>query len=114
MTSTQVYKNEAKVLNNLDIANNFISRLVGLLNRRSLDDGNGLLLVACNQVHSIGMRFNIDVIFLDSHRKVLKVVNDFPAFRVTGCKDAYYTMEVKSGEAEKMGVKKGDYLKWAN
>jgi uncharacterized membrane protein (UPF0127 family) len=48
----------------IKVANNIISRFIGLLNRSNLEEGEGLLLTPCNSIHSFFMRFNFDVVFL--------------------------------------------------
>ena len=41
------------------------ARLLGLAGLRSLDAGRGLAIPRCNSVHTIGMRFAIDVVFVE-------------------------------------------------
>ena len=49
----------------LRVATGFTRRLLGLAGLRSLDAGHGLAIPRCTSVHTIGMRFAIDVVFLD-------------------------------------------------
>ncbi len=108
-------KNDSKVLlTDLRIANTFLSRLIGLLNRKSLSYQEGLLFPKCNAIHMIGMRFSIDVVFMDKDGKVVKVLEKFPPGRVMfwPVKGAYYTLEVKSGWCRRHNVKEGDVLVW--
>jgi hypothetical protein len=51
------------------------TRLKGLLGTRSLDPGDGLWLKPCNQVHMIGMRYAIDVVFLDKDHRVVRAIS---------------------------------------
>lgn len=53
------------------IANSFVARLVGLLGTEGLDEGQGLWLVPANSIHTIGMRFPIDVVMLDRSSTVV-------------------------------------------
>ncbi len=55
------------------IARRFWSRFVGLLSRRSLGEMQGLLFVPGGSIHTLGMRFAIDVIFLDAQMTVVRV-----------------------------------------
>jgi uncharacterized membrane protein (UPF0127 family) len=48
-------------------------RAQGWLKRERVDDGEGLLIVPCNSIHTFGMRFAIDVAFLDRRGCVLKL-----------------------------------------
>lgn len=64
-------------------ADTFWSNLVGLLGRRSLPAGNGLWLIPCQSVHTFGMRFPIDVLFLDGANRVIHLVEHMRPFRVS-------------------------------
>ncbi len=50
------------------------SRRRGLLGTDRLEDGSGMVLVPCRQVHTFGMRYAIDVVFVDRSLRVLRVV----------------------------------------
>jgi len=63
------------------LANTFSKRLIGLLSRRSLEKGEGLILSPSNCIHSFFMRFTIDVIFLDKNSAVVGVLLSFKPFR---------------------------------
>ena len=52
------------------MARGFRSRLVGLLGRSSMDVQQGLWLEPCRCVHTFGMRFGIDLVFVDQHRTI--------------------------------------------
>ncbi|HLZ00355.1 MAG TPA: DUF192 domain-containing protein [Candidatus Angelobacter sp.] len=65
------------------IADSPISRFIGLLGTSSLDPGSGLLIHPSQGIHTIGMAFAIDVIFLDRNLRVLEVRESLKPFRVT-------------------------------
>lgn len=48
-------------------------RVQGWLGREAVRPGEGLLLVPCGSIHTVGMRFSIDVAFLDRRGRVLKL-----------------------------------------
>lgn len=56
------------------LANGFLSRLRGLLGRDGLESGGGLVIEPCTSVHMFGMRFALDVVHLDKHGKVLRLL----------------------------------------
>jgi uncharacterized protein len=58
------------------------SRMVGLLGKRKLEFGEGLLIVPCSGVHTWGMLFPIDVVALDSEMRVLAFRERLGAFRL--------------------------------
>ena len=65
------------------VADSVISRLVGLLGRRSLDGDGGLWIVPSSGIHTLGMLFTIDVVFLDRDLKVVDVSELVRPFSVT-------------------------------
>lgn len=54
------------VATNVEEARGFFARMRGLLGRRGLDRGAALILAPCSSVHSLGMRFDVEVLFLSS------------------------------------------------
>ncbi|MBU0549724.1 MAG: DUF192 domain-containing protein, partial [Candidatus Omnitrophica bacterium] len=57
-------KNNTVLADKARIANTFITRLIGLLNRKALDKGEALVLSPSNCIHSLFMRFTFDALFL--------------------------------------------------
>jgi len=57
----------------IEIADTSSKRRTGLLKHASLPKGQGIWIVPCEAVHTFGMKFAIDVLFLNRKRKVLKV-----------------------------------------
>ena len=58
-------------------------RMQGLLGRSRLAPDDGLWLVSCSSIHSIGMRFAVDLIYLDSENRVIHLVEEFRPFRIS-------------------------------
>ncbi len=65
------------------VADTFFSRLKGLLGTNSLPRGEGLWLVPCKAVHTFGMRFSIDLLFLDQEQRVVSSVSGLVPNRIT-------------------------------
>jgi uncharacterized membrane protein (UPF0127 family) len=82
----------------------------GLLGRRSLDDGEGLLLEPASSVHTFFMRFPIDVVFLDREGSVSKIVENVRPWRAAGCRGARSVVELSAGEAGRLGLRVGTRL----
>ena len=59
-----------------EVARSFLQRAVGLIGRRGLPPGEGLLILRCNAIHTFFMRFPIDATFLDGRDNVVRVVRD--------------------------------------
>lgn len=94
------------------VASSAVERLVGLLGRRSLDEGECVLLSPCSSVHTIGMRFAIDVVYLDRDGMVLKVVRDLLPWRWSlGGRRARMVLELAAGEAKRLGIEPGMFLR---
>jgi uncharacterized membrane protein (UPF0127 family) len=93
------------------VASSHRARMVGLLNRSSLDEGEGLLIERCPSIHMIGMRFAIDVVFLDAERKVLKAVEDVrPWTPLVSCGGADSALELPTGAIARTKTQAGDQL----
>ena len=75
------------------------ARMRGLLGRRSLPPGEGLLIERCGAIHTVGMRFAIDAVFLDRQWRVCRVVPDVRPGRlcVPGGWRAVRCLEVGAG-----------------
>ena len=89
-------------------------RMRGLLGRRVLPIGQGLLIENCGSVHTVGMRFPIDVIFLDHAWQVQRVCRHVSAGRwlVWGGWSGLQALEVACGWLETDGVKPGTQVEW--
>ena len=64
-----------------EVAKSFFQRARGLIGRKSLAPGTGLLILRCNAIHTFFMRFPIDATFLDKNDQVVKVVRNIPPWR---------------------------------
>ena len=85
---------------NIEVADSFPSRLRGLIGRRELGDGEALLFERARQVHTLGMRFPIDVVFCDRRWRVVHVVPGMRPWRVSRwVRDASVALELRAGAA---------------
>jgi uncharacterized membrane protein (UPF0127 family) len=92
------------------IADRPFARMRGLLGRRSLRSGEGLLLRPAASVHTFFMRFAIDVVFLDRDLNVLSIARDLRPWRAAGRRGAHAALELPAGECARRGVEPGDRL----
>jgi uncharacterized membrane protein (UPF0127 family) len=80
------------------VADRTWSRMRGLLGRVGLPEGTGMLLSPCNSIHTVGMRFSLDVVFLDRECRVVKVVRGLRPNRFTvGGRGARAAVELEAG-----------------
>lgn len=94
------------------MADTFFSRLKGLLGTASLPEGQGLIIRPCNSIHTFGMRYDIDVLFVDGHNQVRKIVSAIAPGKIAMCRSSEYVIELPAGTAEATGTEIGDQLKW--
>lgn len=64
-----------------EVARSFFQRLRGLIGRRSMPPGEGMLILRCNAIHTFFMRFAIDATFLDRDGRVVKTVRNIKPWR---------------------------------
>jgi uncharacterized protein len=95
------------------VADTAFRRLRGLLGRRELSPGDGIVLRPGWSIHTAFMLFPIDVAFVDADQVVVKVVENLKPFRASLCRGARDVVELAAGEAERRGLKPGDRLAWA-
>ena len=93
------------------IADTFFSSLLGLMGRRCLPDGEGLWINPCQAVHSMWMRFPIDVVFLGDARSVVHLVEGLRPFRITRFVSvARSVIEIPAGTVARTETKVGDRI----
>ena len=95
------------------VADTALRRMRGLLGRRELSPGDGIVLRPGWSIHTAFMLFPIDVAFVDADQVVIKVIQNLKPFRASVCRGARDVVELAAGEAERRGLKPGDRLAWA-
>jgi uncharacterized protein len=98
------------VCEHLLVAARPFQRMRGLLGRRSLPAGEGILLRPAGSVHMFFMRFAIDAIFLDRDLVVIDIAHDLRPWKTAGRRGAKAVVELASGECARRGIKPGDAL----
>ena len=97
----------------IQLADSWWGRFRGYLGRSRPESGEGILLVPCNAVHTFGMAFGLDVIFLDARGEVVKVLPEMKPWRKTDrVSNARYVLEVPEGTIQASGTAVGDRLTW--
>ena len=80
-------------------ADSWRTRLIGLAGLDSIPRERGLLLAGCRSVHTFGMRFPLDLIWLGAGGDVIEVTRAIPPRRVAACARAGAVVETLAGEA---------------
>ena len=97
------------VVDRMEIADSLWRQTVGLLGRDSLDTDAGLWLEPCNGVHTIGMRFAIDLMFLNRDGVALKLFQNVPPSRIVGIYlRARVVVELPAGTLSRQKIESGN------
>ena len=95
----------------IEIAKTFFDRLVGLLGRFTIDANYGLFFPGCRSIHTIFMKFSLDIIFLDKNMRITKMISKMPPNRVAyGLFDTKNTLELLGGTLNNYVLKVGDQI----
>lgn len=101
------------ICHNCFVANTFRSRFKGLLGRSGMTEGEGLLIIPCRSVHTFGMRFSIDLVFLANDGRVVELVCELAPGRLSQlCRDAVMVLELAAGRIAGRGIEIGDQIKF--
>lgn len=91
------------------IADSYHTRLVGLLRDTHLEPGDGLWIVPCNSIHSIGMKFVFDAVFLDKDQRVVHLISEMKPWRISKLAFAAHSvLELPPGVIAQTGTQLGD------
>lgn len=101
------------VCEHLLVAARPLERMRGLLGRRSLREGEGILLRPAGSIHTFFMRFAIDAVFLDRELVVIGIERSLRPWRTAGRRGAAAVVELASGECRRRGIELGDSLRVA-
>jgi uncharacterized protein len=98
----------------VDVVRKYQDRITGLLGRETFRVGQGMHIVPSDSIHTVGMRFSIDVLFLDENGIVLDKWPDVQPGR-TGvrCFKAISTLELPAGVINGTGTRTGDKIEFS-
>lgn len=90
------------------------SRRVGLLRESRLEPGAGLWIYPSQAIHTFGMRFPIDVAFLDRHWRIQRIYHQLVPWRWTTLVwGARSVLELPGGVLQRTGTEVGDELQFS-
>jgi uncharacterized membrane protein (UPF0127 family) len=94
------------------VANTGLSRLIGLLGRRSLEADHGIWILPTNAIHTFGMLFRFDVILIDRSYQVVGLRERIRPFSMTWPNfRARSVLELPAGTIARSGTEAGDQLR---
>ncbi len=98
------------IIQKAKIADNFFSRLFGLMFRKNMAENEALIFYHAASIHTFFMRFSIDLVFLDKENKIIKISKALKPWRVSFCLKSSITIELPPHKASQNSLKEGDIL----
>ncbi len=90
-----------------------LGRLCGLIGRKNVP-GDGLLLAPCSSIHTFGMHFPIDVVFLDAGLRILALRDHVPPWRFAWApRTTRHVLELAPGTAQILRLQRGEQVRFA-
>ena len=113
MTILKLVKNGEVLSDYIEDASSFFRRFMGLMYRKSIPENHGLLLTPCNEIHTFGMRFDIDTVTLSKDNVVLHIDRCVKPNKIRKrVEGGYRVLELSSDMAEKLSINVGDTLEF--
>lgn len=113
---TVILKNSTKatVIGEIAVADSFFTRFLGLMGRQGLPPGHGLWIQPSSGVHTMWMRFTIDVIALDKHKRVCALWPQLKPWRISPVSlKIASVVELNAGAIAQLGIQVGDQFETA-
>jgi uncharacterized protein len=103
-------RNDDTIASQVELASTRATRRRGLLGRDALGAASALIIAPCCAIHTVGMRFAIDVIFVDRKGRVVRTAPAVAPWRIAIAPRAYAAIEMAAGSVAARGVAVGDAL----
>jgi uncharacterized membrane protein (UPF0127 family) len=111
-SSAVVARTGALLARRVAVARTRRQQMVGLLARARLEEGEALLLPRCRSIHTWGMRFPIDVAFVDRAWRVVALRQRLGPWRIVPpVWSAWGALELEAGAIARAGLRLGDALR---
>ena len=102
-----IEKQQPQQILDVAITESFLDRNRGLLALAPLQVGQGLLITKCNSIHTVGMHYPIDLIYLNRALQIVKLVMSIVPSRASICWRASAVLEAYSGTIEALNLHVG-------
>jgi hypothetical protein len=110
---TNITRN-TQIATSVEIAESGARRSKGLLGRKGLGPGEGLWIVPCEAVHTFGMQFSIDLVYLDREYRIRKIRKNVRPWRLSACLSAHSVIELPAGAIQVNDAQLGDILEFSS
>jgi uncharacterized membrane protein (UPF0127 family) len=94
----------------MEVADSGPKRTKGLLGRERLAPDEALWIIPCEAVHTFGMKFPIDLVYLDRKNRIKKLGIEVPPWRLSACLSAHSVIELAAGAIRRTQTECGDML----
>ena len=99
------------IAGDVKLADNLFSRTIGLLSKKSLSEGEGLVIKPCCSIHTFFMRFEIDVLFVNKKNEIIALYENVKPWRILPIHlTSHYVIELPARTITAKEVEKGDLV----
>lgn len=103
--------NDLIIGDNIEIADNFFTRLRGLMFRKELTENQGLLIYPCNSIHMFCMNFPLDILFVNKQDEIIDYLENFEINKVSKIyPSSKYVVELPAGTIKNKNIKKNQKI----
>ena len=105
---------QEELADDVTVAESLLARMKGLLGQKTMRPGTALLIAPCKSVHTFGMQFSLDLLFLDKSNRVAALRENVPPNRLTPLfMRAASVMEMPAGRIAATRTRIGDEIQIA-
>lgn len=97
MSLVSCYKGDVCISRSVLVPKTFWQRAKGLLGKKSIESDQFYLFYQCSSVHMFAMKFSIDLVYLNHHFEIVKLVHSLEPWQVSVCLKAKHVIEMKDG-----------------
>ncbi|WHH60533.1 DUF192 domain-containing protein [Petroclostridium sp. X23] len=107
----KIASNNGIIADQAVMAQTFITRLRGLMFRERLNESEALIIQPCNMIHTFGMRFAIDALFVNKENKVEHMIENLHPNKISAMVfKAVKVVELPAGAIHNANIQKGDMI----
>ncbi|MBC7261461.1 MAG: DUF192 domain-containing protein [Chloroflexi bacterium] len=102
---------QCPIVHNLEVAADVRSKTRGLIGHLPLESGQALMIPGSRWIHTFGMSFPIDVVYVDKKGRIVALTDNLPPRRIDRpVLRAQAVIEMAAGEIRRLGLKVGERL----
>lgn len=103
--------NNSIIARNVEFADNFFKRLLGLMFRKNFQEGRAIIIKPCNMIHTFFMRFPIDALFVSKDNEIIHIIENMQPGKTSKLiRKASMVIELPAGTVEKTQTKKEEKI----